>query len=140
MIQRGRKVWQLLLHGVVDLRRVTHSYSYTNSRFSLPYEMELEEKIWLPIRQKWINTYFYFPDDELFSDTYKVNLIDGVLYEVVGKVRMLFLTKKIFRFINLLNDVSYLLLLSYIAMSRILHQFSDIFCVEIWNEYYEIWI
>ena len=75
--------------------------------------------------------YFYFPDDELFSDTYKVNLIDGVLYEVVGKVRMLFLTKKIFRFINLLNDVSYLLLLSYIAMSRILHQFSDIFCVEI---------
>ena len=26
-----------------------------------------------------------FSNDKLFSDSYKVNLVDGVLYEVVGK-------------------------------------------------------
>ena len=29
---------------------------------------------------------FLAPGDELFSDTYKYKLVDGCLYEVVGKV------------------------------------------------------
>ena len=28
--------------------------------------------------------------DELFSDTYKVNLVDNVIYEVIGKVNSIF--------------------------------------------------
>lgn len=30
---------------------------------------------------------FWFPGDEMFSDSYKMKLIDDVLYEVYGKVR-----------------------------------------------------
>ncbi len=32
------------------------------------------------------NSVFVFIGDEMFSDTYKMKLIDGVLYEVYGKV------------------------------------------------------
>lgn len=31
--------------------------------------------------------YLYVTGDEMFSDTYKLKLIDEVLYEVYGKVR-----------------------------------------------------
>jgi len=33
------------------------------------------------------------PGDELFSDTYKVKLVDDCLYEVYGKVRAQFLSQ-----------------------------------------------
>ena len=29
----------------------------------------------------------HFSDDELFSDTYKIKVVDNVMYEVYGKVR-----------------------------------------------------
>lgn len=34
----------------------------------------------------YFNTIFEFVGDEMFSDTYKMKLIDDVLYEVYGKV------------------------------------------------------
>jgi hypothetical protein len=34
------------------------------------------------------NELYHIPGDEMFSDTYKIKLVDEVLYEVYGKVRM----------------------------------------------------
>lgn len=36
-----------------------------------------------------------FLGDEMFSDTYKVKLVDDVLYEVYGKVPYIILKKKL---------------------------------------------
>ena len=30
--------------------------------------------------------FIYFSDDEMFSDSYEMKLVDGVMYEVYGKV------------------------------------------------------
>lgn len=32
--------------------------------------------------------FFYLLDDEMFSDSYPIKLVDGVLYEVTGKVKL----------------------------------------------------
>lgn len=43
-------------------------------------------KVGLALRPLNSKNCFTFPGDEMFSDTYKVKLIDEVMYEVYGRV------------------------------------------------------